>query len=198
MRGRITGWQFFLWFMPTVLLSAILKFKPFGEPFAGIVSVLYLISIPIAIVAAIGRSHDLGRSGWFALIAIVPFAGWYLVFKHGEPGPNKYGWPNGEPYVPEVRTKIANIEPEGDIMPLFMIRITEGEHSGRYIGNQIGGGLGTNPDLLANPEISVPGTTYALFAQERPAFRFFEAKAIEVQALLVKLGYKSELVPAET
>ncbi len=29
----------------------------------------------------------------FALITLIPFAGWYLVFAKGEPTVNKYGFP---------------------------------------------------------------------------------------------------------
>jgi len=71
--------------------GGILKSELVGNPFHGIVAVLFLISLPVAIRAAVRRSNDLGRSGWFALITIIPMAGWYLVFKQGDPGANKYG-----------------------------------------------------------------------------------------------------------
>jgi len=91
MKGRITGGQFFLWYFPSILLGGILKSKLVGNQFHGIVALLFLISLPVAIRAAVRRSHDLGRSGWFALITLIPMAGWYLVFKPGDPGANKYG-----------------------------------------------------------------------------------------------------------
>ncbi|MFZ0737929.1 MAG: DUF805 domain-containing protein [Candidatus Acidiferrales bacterium] len=91
--GRMARGSFFLWYFPNVLLGIVLKFDPVGSPWDSIVALLYLISLPVALVAAIRRSHDLGRSGWFALICLVPFAGWYLVFKPGSIEPNKYGPP---------------------------------------------------------------------------------------------------------
>jgi len=91
MKGRITGGAFFLWYLPSVFLGLALKFDFAPSPWDSIVALLYLISVPVAVLAAIRRSHDLGRSGWFALICIIPFAGWYLVFKRGDSGPNKYG-----------------------------------------------------------------------------------------------------------
>ena len=91
MKDRMTGGQFLLWYFPSILLGGILKVNLVGKPFHGIVAVLFLISLPVAILAAVRRSHDLGRSGWFALITIIPMAGWYLVFKPGDPGANKYG-----------------------------------------------------------------------------------------------------------
>ena len=90
------------WYLPTVLLGLIFEFST--GPWKSMVAVLYLVSIPVAVLAAVRRSHDIGRSGWFALICFIPFAGWYLVFKEGTPGPNKYGPPPGtveqEPSVP--------------------------------------------------------------------------------------------------
>jgi hypothetical protein len=102
MNGRISGGTFVAWYLPTMLLAIILKFST--GPWNSMVAVLYLVSIPVAVLAAVRRSHDIGRSGWFALICFIPFAGWYLVFKEGTPGPNKYGPAPGtvepEPSVP--------------------------------------------------------------------------------------------------
>jgi uncharacterized membrane protein YhaH (DUF805 family) len=43
------------------------------------------------------RCHDRGRSGWFILVALVPFLGiWYLIevcFLPGTEGVNEYGAP---------------------------------------------------------------------------------------------------------
>ena len=68
-----------------------------------------LLSIPVSLtsmVISIGviifslsiiarRWHDLGKSGWMALLGIIPivnFVVWlYLVFKEGAVGSNKYG-----------------------------------------------------------------------------------------------------------
>ncbi|MGO9590839.1 MAG: DUF805 domain-containing protein [Candidatus Acidiferrales bacterium] len=93
MNGRIRGGTFLAWYLPTVLLGVVFKFTK--SPWDSVVAVLYLVSIPVAILAAVRRSHDIGRSGWFALICFIPFAGWYLVFKEGTPGPNKFGSPPG-------------------------------------------------------------------------------------------------------
>lgn len=41
------------------------------------------------------RWHDLGRSGWWQLVALIPFGGIYVVvmcgFVRGDTGPNRYG-----------------------------------------------------------------------------------------------------------
>jgi uncharacterized membrane protein YhaH (DUF805 family) len=66
---------------------------------AGIFGVFYLLFavglfIPgLAIV--VRRLHDVGKSGWFMLIAAIPLVGaiWMLVLmcRDGEPGANAYG-----------------------------------------------------------------------------------------------------------
>ena len=98
MKGRITGKQFFLWYLPTVLLGVLLKSNLVADRWDSLVGLLYLVSLPVAVIAAVRRSRDLGHSGWFALITLIPFVGWYLVFKGGQPGENKYGpAPNASP-----------------------------------------------------------------------------------------------------
>jgi|SRR5579859_1491331 len=61
--------------------------------------VAYLLAIAltwIQIAAGIKRYHDLGRSGWWLLIYLLPFIGPLLVFgelglREGTPGPNRFG-----------------------------------------------------------------------------------------------------------
>ena len=93
LKGRITGWKFFLLSLPCILLGVTLRRDLGGSPWDGILALLFLFSLPVMLVAAVRRSHDIGCSGWLALICLIPFAGWYLVFKPGNPGANKYGPP---------------------------------------------------------------------------------------------------------
>jgi uncharacterized membrane protein YhaH (DUF805 family) len=78
-----------LWCIPSLLLGLILKYH-LGSPWDGIIAGLYLLSLLLALPAAVRRSHDLGHSGWFALISLIPFAGWYLVFKRRDSEANKF------------------------------------------------------------------------------------------------------------
>lgn len=47
------------------------------------------------LAAAVRRLHDVGKSGWFILIALIPLIGsiWLLVLlcTDSKPGPNEYG-----------------------------------------------------------------------------------------------------------
>jgi len=79
-------------------------------------------------------------------------------------------------------------------MKRFRIRITSGQQAGRYVGPNIGGGLITNPELQANREVKVPGTSYSLYAQPRAATEFMQGNPEAVQAELKRFGLDSELV----
>ena len=62
----------------------------------GVVQGLYTLFIIIPSVAVtVRRLHDVGKSGWFYLIALIPLIGaiWLLVLfcTDSEDGPNKYG-----------------------------------------------------------------------------------------------------------
>jgi hypothetical protein len=51
----------------------------------------------------------------------------------------------------------------------------------------LAGGLRTNPELIANPEVSVPGTKWALCAQEGAAGNFVESAMIAIEEAQTEL-----------
>jgi uncharacterized membrane protein YhaH (DUF805 family) len=62
----------------------------------GIVGLLFLLATLLpAIAVGIRRFHDTGRSGWWLLIALVPFVGGllliYFFVLDSQPGSNQYG-----------------------------------------------------------------------------------------------------------
>ncbi len=69
----------------------------------GILSKLYFLALVIPSLAVmIRRLHDIGKSGWWWLISIIPLIGpiWLIVLlaTRSDPGDNKYG-PNPEGIV---------------------------------------------------------------------------------------------------
>ncbi len=61
-----------------------------------IVLIIYLAMIWPSVAIGVKRFHDRDKSGWWVLIALVPFIGglWYLIecgFLEGTKGPNKFG-----------------------------------------------------------------------------------------------------------
>jgi hypothetical protein len=84
------------------------------------------------------------------------------------------------------------------IAKLFIIRIKSGPHAGRYVGGHFGGGLVTNPEVLNNPPVNVPGSDkYGLWVQENAAIRFLEVAIYNAAAELAALGYDVDIVQVQ-
>lgn len=86
-------WMFFLFnFLITILLSTIEALLGLG----GILSAIYGLAVLLpSIAVSVRRLHDIGRSGWWMLLSIIPVIGLIvlLVFAilDSQPGENKYG-----------------------------------------------------------------------------------------------------------
>ena len=68
----------------------------FGHMGYGIIYVLYCLAVFLpGLAVEIRRLHDVGKSGWMILIALIPFVGaiWLLVLfcLDSQPGENQYG-----------------------------------------------------------------------------------------------------------
>jgi uncharacterized membrane protein YhaH (DUF805 family) len=92
-------WMFFLFnlifgIVANVIDIALLSSEE-GNGF-GIFSILYLLGVLLPNLAVIVRRlHDIGKSGGWIFIALIPFIGsiWLLVLlaKEGDDGENEYG-----------------------------------------------------------------------------------------------------------
>lgn len=51
---------------------------------------LFIVLLIPYIAVSVRRMHDAGQSGWWA---ICPFAGFFLLFKRSDAGPNRFGYP---------------------------------------------------------------------------------------------------------
>lgn len=96
--GRAEFWYFVL---VNFVISCVLAFiARIIHPF-GIIEGLYALAVLIpSIAVTVRRLHDSDKSGWLALLWIVPFVGWLIVLvlciMEGTPGPNQYGNPPSE------------------------------------------------------------------------------------------------------
>lgn len=82
--GRATRSEYWWW----VLLNFVLSFIPVVNFIWGLATL-----IPSLAVGA-RRLHDIGKSGWFQLLALVPIANLYLIYLficEGQPNDNQYG-----------------------------------------------------------------------------------------------------------
>lgn len=91
--GRATRAEFWWFFLFNFLLTFILGLL--GKP-GTILSSIWSIAILLPQLGlGVRRLHDIGKSGWYWLIALIPIVGWILVIiwfaKEGDPNDNQYG-----------------------------------------------------------------------------------------------------------
>jgi uncharacterized membrane protein YhaH (DUF805 family) len=89
----------FWWFMLFIFLvnvgTSIIDGMLFDGQVLNTVAMLALIVPQLAVGAR--RLHDIDRSGWWLLLALVPVVGWivliYFNVQPGQPGANRFGPP---------------------------------------------------------------------------------------------------------
>lgn len=57
-----------------------------GLPLVNIISVII-----VHFWIGVRRFHDIGKSGWWALVTLLPFVSFILIFIKGQEGSNQYG-----------------------------------------------------------------------------------------------------------
>jgi len=107
-RARRSEYWYFALFNVIFAVAAIMLDKAFGtnfsfetaagpiDAFYGYVYVLYILFIFLPSLAVlVRRLHDVGKSGWFVLISLIPIVGsiWILILVCTDsiPGKNQYG-----------------------------------------------------------------------------------------------------------
>ncbi len=91
--GRAGREEFWLWFLAVFAVNFVLGLIPgIGQILSWIVTLGTLL--PYLGVGA-RRMHDIGKSGWFQLVALIPIVGFIILLilwaKPGETEANKYG-----------------------------------------------------------------------------------------------------------
>ncbi|MFD5145828.1 DUF805 domain-containing protein [Streptomyces sp. NPDC058401] len=86
-------WMFVLFDIAALIIAAIIDGVLGTSPW---IYLLYAVATFLpGLGLAIRRLHDLGKSGWWLLIGLVPLVGgiWLLVLTatEGQPNPNQYG-----------------------------------------------------------------------------------------------------------
>lgn len=85
--GRSEYWWFVLFCIVAYLVVALLL----GDVLGVIVNLALLLP---SLAAGARRLHDMGKSGWFQLVWLIPFVGWLvMIYWLVQPsvGPNEYG-----------------------------------------------------------------------------------------------------------
>ena len=87
--GRASRSEFWWFFLFQVVVAIIASFL--GETISGIVGLILLL--PSLAVGA-RRLHDIGKSGWFLLLAIIPLVNLVLIYffvQPSQPQDNAFG-----------------------------------------------------------------------------------------------------------
>ena len=94
-------WMFTLFFLLLALLAGFVIgiLSAVGETVAMIAIILavvwYLAHLVPSLAVTVRRLHDTGKSGWFYLLAFIPYIGGLIIFIftviEGDKGDNKYG-----------------------------------------------------------------------------------------------------------
>ena len=93
-------WYFVLFLFLVGIVTGLADFGIFHTPESDIgpFSAIFVLATLIpSLSVAVRRLHDIGRSGWFLLLALIPVIGALLLIywlcQPGTPGPNTYGNP---------------------------------------------------------------------------------------------------------
>lgn len=96
--SRPAYWYFVLFLVIAGIVTAIFDLALFGSETMGPINGLFSLATFIPTLSVtVRRLHDIGRTGWWLLLALVPLIGWIvLIYWHcqpTEPQSNAYGSP---------------------------------------------------------------------------------------------------------
>jgi uncharacterized membrane protein YhaH (DUF805 family) len=96
--SRSEYWYFALFLLIAGLASFLIDFAILGPVEIGPVNVIFTLATMIpSLAVSVRRLHDIGRSGWFILLALIPLIGILVLIywwcQPSEPQPNAYGPP---------------------------------------------------------------------------------------------------------
>jgi len=85
-------WWFVLAYMLLRIVILVLE-RATGNPFIALLMSLGLFLPSLGV--GVRRLHDIGRSGWWVLISLIPVVGWIVLVvfyvQDSQPGTNQYG-----------------------------------------------------------------------------------------------------------
>lgn len=100
--GRARRSEYWYFALVNVIISIVLAIVDsiIGMQLLGGIYSLALLIPSIAV--GVRRLHDIGKSGWMLLVALIPLVGaiWLIILfcKEGDSGPNEYGADPKNPY----------------------------------------------------------------------------------------------------
>ena len=99
-KGRATRSEYWWFFLATSLPDCIFLLSDELSAYEVLIYIYYLFSLAVLVpLIAVGsrRLHDVGKSGWWQLLWVVPIIGWIFIIywsaKEGDNEENKFGVP---------------------------------------------------------------------------------------------------------
>ena len=92
--GRAGRREYWMFILVSIIVSIVLSIVGSAIHFPALGTIYSLAVALPSIGVGIRRLHDRDMSGWWSLIALVPFGIFYLIYvfaSPGTPGPNRYG-----------------------------------------------------------------------------------------------------------
>lgn len=100
--GRAGRTEFWVFYLANILIGAILsQVGNNGQEYSPVELVFYLAILLPSLAVAARRLHDIGRSGWWQLLSLIPVVGsialLVMCVLPGHEGANKFGNPPVRP-----------------------------------------------------------------------------------------------------
>jgi len=93
--GRARRKEYWMYTLVNMVIIVVLQILARMVPLLGILAAIYGLAVLVPGLGVTARRlHDVGKSGWFMLLAFVPIAGLYVLYllvKEGDAGNNAYG-----------------------------------------------------------------------------------------------------------
>ncbi len=94
--GRATRPEFWWYALVNWIISAVFGILGQASVVFSIIGFAYGLAVLIpGLAVAIRRLHDVGRSGWWLLLVLIPIVGWIILIVFmaapSQPAPNQYG-----------------------------------------------------------------------------------------------------------
>jgi uncharacterized membrane protein YhaH (DUF805 family) len=93
---RSEYWYWTLFYILLIIVTSVIDFAILGaSQYGPVTTITYLATFLPALAVSIRRLHDLDRTGWWVLLALIPLIGgiillvWYCM--RGTVGPNRFG-----------------------------------------------------------------------------------------------------------
>lgn len=131
--GRSTRSDYFIVLLLTSILGVIAGYMVAEGAAIGIFGgIFYLLILWVSLCACIRRMHDVGRSGWWSLVVLLPVAnlifGLYALFAPGQDHDNEFGPRTSKPTpAPALKSEVTQSHlPTGSLVTDTTEVITQG------------------------------------------------------------------------